>query len=409
MRMKTPAVDGRLVSLDQFRGYTVIGMLLVNFLGGFRVCPELLRHSNDHLSYADTIMPQFLFAVGFAMRLSISRKLRQEGVQAVRLRMAKRLFGLVLISLVIYSVAPPASSWSELREMGLWDALQEPLKRSWFQTLMHIAITSIWILPVIQARAAVRVLWLVMAAIMHVLLSAWFNFEWVHASPRAIDGGPLGFLTWSIPALVGSFACDIFLHRRSDEQPASAALSSSLSLALMLMMIGYGLSCGTRLYDVTPTVDSKSKITNLAASPVWPTPEQWTAKMASSQSLASFLAEPPFISPPPANQRQWNYWMMSQRAGTLSYLIFAAGFSLAVFALFYVCCDIYGLQLGFLRLFGINALLAYVLHDLVATAIKPFAPSDSPWWYVALALALFFAITSLFVRHFDKNGIYLRV
>lgn len=56
----------RLVSLDQFRGYTVIGMILVNYVGGFAVVPEVLKHHNDYCSYADTIMPQFLFAVGFA-------------------------------------------------------------------------------------------------------------------------------------------------------------------------------------------------------------------------------------------------------------------------------------------------------------------------------------------------------
>jgi hypothetical protein len=30
---------GRIALLDQFRGYTVAGMLLVNFLGGFAVVP----------------------------------------------------------------------------------------------------------------------------------------------------------------------------------------------------------------------------------------------------------------------------------------------------------------------------------------------------------------------------------
>lgn len=55
----------RLLSLDQFRGYTILGMLLVNFLGDYRICPRWLRHTNDYCSYADTIMPQFLFAAGF--------------------------------------------------------------------------------------------------------------------------------------------------------------------------------------------------------------------------------------------------------------------------------------------------------------------------------------------------------
>ena len=55
-----PVKTERLASLDQFRGYTVVGMLLVNYFGGYAVCPQVLKHTHDYCSYADTIMPQFL-------------------------------------------------------------------------------------------------------------------------------------------------------------------------------------------------------------------------------------------------------------------------------------------------------------------------------------------------------------
>ena len=67
-------LNQRLVSLDQFRGYTVAGMFLVNFLGGFNACPEILKHHNTYNSYADTIMPGFFLAVGFAFRLTFGRR-----------------------------------------------------------------------------------------------------------------------------------------------------------------------------------------------------------------------------------------------------------------------------------------------------------------------------------------------
>ena len=57
----------RIVSLDQFRGYTVAGMFLVNLRRRFEACNYLLRHHNTFVSYADTIMPQFFFAVGFRL------------------------------------------------------------------------------------------------------------------------------------------------------------------------------------------------------------------------------------------------------------------------------------------------------------------------------------------------------
>ena len=70
-------VPARIESLDQFRGYTVVGMLFVNFLGGYQVVPAVLKHHNTYCSYADTIMPQFFFAVGFAYRLTFLSAVRR--------------------------------------------------------------------------------------------------------------------------------------------------------------------------------------------------------------------------------------------------------------------------------------------------------------------------------------------
>ena len=74
-----PSASRRIVSLDQFRGYTVAGMLFVNFLGGYQVVPAVFKHHNTYCSYADTIMPQFFFAVGFAYRLTFLRRLATGG------------------------------------------------------------------------------------------------------------------------------------------------------------------------------------------------------------------------------------------------------------------------------------------------------------------------------------------
>src|SRR5208283_2501206 len=70
------SVKSRIVSLDQFRGYTVAGMLLVNFIGEFQAVGAIWKHHNTYCSYADTIMPQFFFAVGFALRLTFLRRLK---------------------------------------------------------------------------------------------------------------------------------------------------------------------------------------------------------------------------------------------------------------------------------------------------------------------------------------------
>lgn len=399
---------GRLASLDQFRGYTVIGMLLVNYFSNYAVCAPVLKHRHDYCSYADTIMPQFLFAVGFALRLTFGRRMQVQGSFAAYARMTRRLLGLVLISLVVYGVSPGAASWEQLTNMSIWQIFGIPLKRDWFQTLMHIAVTSLWLLPVIHRAAGWRIAWMVGSAMAHVLLSYWFYFAWANTPPNVIDGGPFGFLTWCIPAIVGTLACDYFVLPRELDGSPPRSVSKMLCVASGLMLLGYIMSCPTRLYDVPKSEQAALLNVKLAADPVLPSLERIRSKLAIT-NVPGMLAEPPFIRPPGEQYRKWNYWMMSQRAGTLSYLVFSSGFSLLVFVLFYVACDVCKLQLPLFRTFGTNSLAAYVLHMMVSEAVQPFFPKDSPAWYAYLGLGIFFLITWLFVKQLEKQGAYLRV
>ena len=395
--MTTATTSGRIASVDQFRGYTVAGMFLVNFLGGFAAVPYILKHHHDYCSYADTIMPQFLFAVGFAFRLTFERRIEREGARVAYDRVVRRLLGLAIIAMVIYTPPEIAKSWSELQELGL-SALARPLKREWFQTLMHIAVTSLWVLVVIRCRASFRVLFGVVSALLHVLLSYAFNFTWVNSDPVGIDGGPFGFLTWSIPMIVGTLACDLMTSSQSFR------ITRLVMGALILMTLGWVLSCGTRMYDVPPQQVETLATEKLADDPVlpeWDRVEAWAGNVR--------VAEPPFVPPPDAAHRKWNYWMMSQRSGTLSYLTFASGFSLLVYAGFHLCCDRFRWRLGLFETLGRNALAAYILHELVNNAVSPFVPDDAPGWYIMIGFGIFFGVTWLMVATLERNRIYLRV
>jgi predicted acyltransferase len=347
----------RILSLDQYRGYTVAGMIVVNFLGAYAAVPAWLKHHNTYNSYPDTIMPQFFFAVGFAYRLTFLRRRERDGAAAAIAGVVRRCLGLILLGVVLYHLDGRATSWAELQELGPRGFLGTAFQRSPFQTLVHIGITSIWVLPVIGASTSARVVSLMASATLHVGLSRLFYYEWVMTRP-GIDGGPLGFLTWTVPLLVGSLTFDAMA------QSDGRAARKLMTRAVGLMILGYGLSC-----------------------------------------LGGTMAEPPFVPP----SGQVNLWTMSQRAGSVSYLTFASGFALAVYALFVVACDRGGLQIGLFRTFGRNALAAYILHDMVARAVRPYVPGDAPLWYALAGLVVSFGITYLFVRHLERNEIFLRL
>ena len=96
----------RLMSLDVFRGATIASMMLVNNPGSWSHVYAPLRHAEWHgWTFTDTVFPFFLWIVGVAIPLSVSRRIEQG--QSRRqllfhaLRRAVILFGLGLFLAVL--------------------------------------------------------------------------------------------------------------------------------------------------------------------------------------------------------------------------------------------------------------------------------------------------------------------
>lgn len=159
--------------------------------------------------------------------------------------------------------------------------------------------------------------------------------------------------------IAGSLAYDVV----RSPQPALRRLVIGGSIA---MLAGYGLSCLT---------------------------------------AGGHLAPPPFLPP----SMPVDLWTMSQRAGSLSYLLWSAGWSLALYAVFCRLCDGRGWSLAVFRDLGRNALAAYVLHFMVMGAVLKFCPGDSPAWWAILMCALHFGIIWWWVRWLNARGLFLRL
>ncbi len=74
-----------------------------------------------------------------------------------------------------------------------------------------------------------------------------------------------------------------------------------------------------------------------------------------------------------------------------------------------ILSDIGPVRIGVFRTLGVNALAGYILHSLVDEAISPFAPKDSPPWYVAAALAVYLGICYLILRYLEKHRLFLKL
>ena len=67
----------RLISLDAFRGFTIIGMIIVNTPGSWEYVFPPLRHAQwNGLTPTDLVFPFFLFIVGVSIVLAYTKRLK---------------------------------------------------------------------------------------------------------------------------------------------------------------------------------------------------------------------------------------------------------------------------------------------------------------------------------------------
>ena len=172
-------------------------------------------------------------------------------------------------------------------------------------------------------------------------------------------------------------------------------------LALILMVLGYLLSCGTRAYD-RPQNEGGDR-TKLAASPVM------GVVAIGSRTEGGRWAEPPFVPPPDWRARAWNYWMMSQKGGTASYLIFSAGFSLGLFLLFDSLVKRFGVEVGLFRSLGRNAIVCYALHGFLIDMIGWSVKKNAEPWLVLTSLLALLILVYFVARVLEVKRIFIRL
>src|SRR5207245_933879 len=187
-------------------------------------------------------------AVGFALRLILLKRLAPLGPCRAYASIVRRGLGLVLLSTVLEFATSGRlfKTWSLLLQTGIWGALAGPLKCEFWETLAIIGVTSLWVLPVIAGSVHRRLAFLVACASLHVLLAHLFYFHFLYARPnwldqfwgaskvKGLDGGPFGFLAWTVPQLIGSFAYDYVAAGRR-----WATFFRLVAAALLLMALGY--------------------------------------------------------------------------------------------------------------------------------------------------------------------------
>jgi predicted acyltransferase len=75
-------VRTRLESIDEFRGFAILLMVLADYLERPAVVPAWLKHASDiGLTEADIIAPLFILAIGLTFGLSWRRRSDRDGLR----------------------------------------------------------------------------------------------------------------------------------------------------------------------------------------------------------------------------------------------------------------------------------------------------------------------------------------
>jgi predicted acyltransferase len=189
LSQQTPA---RILSIDQYRGFAVVSMIVVNFAGQFDVMPWWVKHHHTGFSFADVVAPVFLFVVGMGFRLSFTRRLRENSLAAVRRKALRRYLILTGLGMVYGGFHLKAAVWDALTDIGISGLLALPF--------IHRG-------PVMRTGAA-----LVYLGIYQALFSLTGYGGWVMA--HSINGGPLGPLSWVFILLMGTVCMDLLRQYR---------------------------------------------------------------------------------------------------------------------------------------------------------------------------------------------------
>ncbi len=317
----------RLLSLDILRGLTVAFMILVNSSGP-GAWPQLHHAAWNGLTATDLVFPTFLFVVGISIVFATEARLRRGDARTGLLRHALRRAVLLVLLGIVVNTFP----FVHLPYVRFYGVLQRI-------AVCYLAVALLYLWD--------RRIWTKGLLLVCLLAGYWMLLRWVPVPGAGLPGRNVPFLdqnqnivAWLDRQLLpGHLYEDAPLH---DARDPEGLLSDLPAIGTTLA----GLLAGLWLLGSRST---QKKTMGLFAA-------------AAASLAAGYL---------------WSLWFpLNKKLWTSSYVLVAAGWSLAVLALVYWAIE----QRGWGRkglgkalawpclVFGSNAIVAYTLSELLDEA-----------------------------------------
>jgi predicted acyltransferase len=313
----------RLLSIDVLRGLTVAFMILVNNNGNNDLAYRALNHSPwNGFTPTDLVFPTFLFIMGVSMVLSFSAHRAKATSTVVMLTSIVRRFAL----LVLFGLVVNGFPYFHLGTLRIYGVLQR----------IAVCYLLAALLQLLTDRIAPRVALFVAAVIGY-----WILLRFVPVPGYGVPGRDLPLLDHDIN-LTAWLDRQIFPHRLFEGTRDPEGLLSDLPAFATTLL---GLLAGAWIKRARP---SGEKLIGLLGAGI-------ALAVTGLRWSESF----------PLNKKLW----------TSSYVLYAGGLSVLLLAASYYIVEIRQLRGRWtypLLVFGTNAITAYVVSELLSSAVAVF-------------------------------------
>ena len=354
----------RVLSIDIFRGLTMVVMVFVNDLASVKGLPWWTYHAPgkvDAMTYVDMVFPAFLFILGMAIPLAVEQRLRKDSSQRrLWLHVVLRSLSLLVLGLILANAGAGDPSLIHMRP-SLW------------AILALIGALLLWMAyPCTENRQTLFKVLRLIGLTLIVIMFAIFR--------RTAKDGSITWIRTAYPEILGLLAfaylttCILYIPtRRWRWAPfawfAGLTLFCSLCTAKWITFPSY-----TSLY-LWPFHNGSSTsiaMAGVAASTIfvgpqslrWPT---FRSKAILALSFATVTLIAGFLLTPLG---------ISKIRATPTWCLYSIGASILLFTLLYWICDVlhHTRWAAFVRPAGSNTLLTYLLPDF--------------WYFILTALGI---------------------
>ncbi len=335
--------------IDQFRGFAIFSMILVNVCNELPTSPYWLKHHDYGFTFADYVAPAFIFIVGFGYRLSIIKELSLRQEKEVMKKFLRRYSILTFLGFIYGHFD---------FEVAVWDALTD------------IGIAGLLMYPVMKCSGiTIFTLGLLYALTYQIIFSSTSYGQWQMA--HSINGGPLGPLSWALILASGAFCATLFEKTLIKEKTKSALEKSKAET--------YKLLLWWSVYGITLTISG------------------------------FLIAHPPSLS---IFSLPFNTSLsFTQRGMTISYSIFASGLCALSLPVFYVLNELIKVSIPFISTMGKNPLVLYFLQAILiflSLSGLPDGIKNIDYFHYILAGCILL-ICYIVARILEKRSIYIKV